>query len=124
MTENQWFIVCETYLKTIESGKSCWFACDGSMCAFCPYWQNSIGCESELTIRQWKYEFKQWMKDHPVPRISVKLTSQQLCELENSTDVIADIMDQSAHKRDILRRVNEILNDDSITIDDAYGGEE
>lgn len=126
MTENRWFEVCDTFLRTIDTGKSCWFACDGSLCAFCPYWQNSIGCETELTTEQWKYEFKQWLTNHPTPCISVKLTLQELCELEshNPSAVISKIEYQAARKREMLRRVNEIRNDDNITIDNAYKGEE
>lgn len=126
MTENRWFEVCDTFLKTIDAGKSCWFACDGRMCASCPYLQSSIGCDTELTTEQWKYEFKQWLTNHSTPRISVKITLQQLCELESHdpSAVISDIVNQAASKREILRRANEIRNDDTITIDNAYGLDE
>lgn len=123
MRENEWFKVCDTFVRTIDSGKSCWFSCDGEMCAFCPYWQNSIGCETELTTEQWKYEFKQWLTNHSTPCISIKITPQQLCELESHdpSTVIPEIENQVARKREILRRANAIRNDDSITIDNAYG---
>lgn len=133
MTDKEWFEICKCFRDTILTKETTAFRCqdkdDNSRinCQHCPI-QYSCGCETKLTMRQWKYEFKQWLMDHRMPHITVSLSEQAMTVLRKrhdtdgvfADDVIDMIVRHASEQYECLRDANAILHDASITESDRY----
>lgn len=133
MTDKEWFEICKCFRDTILVNETTAFRCqskDGNFrinCQHCPI-QYSCGCETKLTARQWLYEFKQWLKEHSMPQITVQLSEQAMTVLRKRHDtdgVFADnvidmIVRNTSEQYACLRDANALLHSIDITEVDRY----
>ena len=139
MTDKEWFEVCKCFTDTIRKSETTDFCCrnkEGQQridCHVCPLYDSpDISCHYDLTPRQWGYEFKQWLKEHGKPEITVSLSEYDVDILRKrhvtnwvfADNVIDMIVRHASEQYECLRDANAILHDASITESDRYKRED